>query len=798
MRLFLFLLLLAGSTLCAQAQTQIQGTILDARTAEPLSFATLKAEPSGEGTVADVDGHFQLLLPAGTTRIGVSFVGYNPKTVLPASLPRNTKITLEPDGKTSLAEVEIHPDDRKVRRLMALALRNRDTYNPELHRAYQCRMYYKMTFDFGASKSFDSGKLNDLDSFNARQHLLVTETYSRRYFRQPALLNEAIVATRFSGLKSPLFTNLITQVLPFHIQGDFVRLNEHDYPNPVAAGYDARYKFSIQEELLQAGGDTLWVIQFRPKAAIDGLLGQLYLHSDGYAVTQLRAAARDTVLGHLTRMDIQYRKDATAGWVPDKLNYILDWYNPTTKRTQISARGTSRIDSFSFALPAGYKFDKAHTATLLTGAESQPDAFWEPYRTDSFTVKDAETYRFNDSFTAGIGADKIVGKMTSLSRGFFSLGPVEIDLQRLYSYNRFEGSRYGLGLQTSDSLSKKLTLGGWAGYGSKDAKWKYGGAVTFSLDRYKEQQLQLRYDNDLRDPGRFVLSEEFNPTYLRQYLLQRADAFEAVSLTLRNRMGFLSTELEGTAERLTPRYEYRFVSNGLTATHFEAQKVLLRLRWAYGEHRALSFGRYYGMGTKYPILYANIGGGAVKNIASDGTIQTTPFVQLLAGIQWETHINRWGKEQFFILGGKTFSSGSLPLSYLFAGNGYRLSTLAFYSFGAFYTLRPYDVYSSTFGSIHFRHEFDFKLYKTKLSAPALALGANYMIGDLQHPEAHRNVTFFTPQTGYGEAGLALQDVLKLNYLNLAYLNVHAGYYVPLQGENILKRGAVVVGLGFAL
>ena len=799
MRTFLFLLLLAGSPLFSGAQTLTGGTILDARSGEPLPFASLKAEPSGEGTVADVDGQFRFTVPAGTVRILVSFVGYNARTVLPASLSQTAKIALEPDGKTSLAEVQIRPDDSKVRRLIALALKNRDRHNPELRKEYQCRMYYKMTFDFGDSKGFDSGKLDGMDSFNARQHLIVTETYSRRYHRRPALLNEEIVATRFSGLKNPVFTNLITQVLPFHVGGDFVRLNEKDYPNPVAAGYDARYKFYIAEELLQPGGDTLWVINFRPQPAIDGLRGQLYLNADGYAVTQMRAEARDTVLGHLTRMDIQYRKDAAAGWVPDKLNYVLDWYQPDTKRTQFYARGTSRIDSFSFALPAGYKFDRAHTATVLPEAESQPETFWEPYRRDSFTVKDAETYRFNDSLGQEIGFDDIMGKITSLSRGFVPLGPVELDLQRIYSYNRFEGSRWGLGLQTSDSISRKFTLGGWAGYGTKDKKWKYGGAATFSFDKYREHQLQLRYDNDLRDPGRFALSQEFNATYLRQYLLQRADAFEAVTLTLRNRMGFLATELEGTLEKVTPRYEYRFVADGITATRFEAQKATLRLRWAYGENRALSMGRYYGIGTKYPVLYANISAGNIRNIAADGSsTTTTPFAQVLAGVQWEGHVNRWGKEQLFILGGKTFSSAPLPLSYLFAGNGYRLSTLAFYSFGAFYTLRPYEVYSSSFASIHYRHQFDFKFYKRPRSAPSLAVGANYMLGKLDQPEGHQNVSFFTPNTGYGEAGLALHDLLKLNYLNLAYLNVHAGYYVPLQGSEILKRGAAVVGIGFDL
>ena len=73
----LFVNLLFVQFLFAQNAT-ISGLITDAKSGEPLIGASIKSGQAG--TVSDLDGRYQLALPAGDARIEFSFTGFEPKT----------------------------------------------------------------------------------------------------------------------------------------------------------------------------------------------------------------------------------------------------------------------------------------------------------------------------------------------------------------------------------------------------------------------------------------------------------------------------------------------------------------------------------------------------------------------------------------------------------------------------------------------------------------------------------------------------------------------------------------------
>jgi len=63
----------------------------------------------------------------------------------------------------------------------------------------------------------DSNKIRD---FLANNHMIFSETYSKRNYRKPMQLQEDVIASRFSGLKKTYFTFLVTDILPFHVCGE--------------------------------------------------------------------------------------------------------------------------------------------------------------------------------------------------------------------------------------------------------------------------------------------------------------------------------------------------------------------------------------------------------------------------------------------------------------------------------------------------------------------------------------------------------------------------------------------------
>ena len=72
----IFLLLFAVRVL---AQTTITGTVSDAKTNEPLPFATVYVAGTTQGTLTDSTGRFRLAnLPVGLLRLAVSGVFQKP------------------------------------------------------------------------------------------------------------------------------------------------------------------------------------------------------------------------------------------------------------------------------------------------------------------------------------------------------------------------------------------------------------------------------------------------------------------------------------------------------------------------------------------------------------------------------------------------------------------------------------------------------------------------------------------------------------------------------------------------
>ncbi|MFB6318058.1 mucoidy inhibitor MuiA family protein [Saccharicrinis sp. FJH54] len=60
--------------------SEVSGYIYDNK-GEPLPGASVSVEGTTIGTVADINGHYSLMLPAGSNRLKISFIGYSSKTV---------------------------------------------------------------------------------------------------------------------------------------------------------------------------------------------------------------------------------------------------------------------------------------------------------------------------------------------------------------------------------------------------------------------------------------------------------------------------------------------------------------------------------------------------------------------------------------------------------------------------------------------------------------------------------------------------------------------------------------------
>ena len=96
-RLFSFLACLLLSMGMAFAQTKVSGTVVSQQDGEPIVGASVLVEGTKTGTVTDVDGHFELSVQSGGSKLKFSYLGMKSK-VLPAGA--NMKVILIPDDQT--------------------------------------------------------------------------------------------------------------------------------------------------------------------------------------------------------------------------------------------------------------------------------------------------------------------------------------------------------------------------------------------------------------------------------------------------------------------------------------------------------------------------------------------------------------------------------------------------------------------------------------------------------------------------------------------------------------------------
>lgn len=784
-------------------QQPIVGTVYDATSHESLPFATVKYAETGRGTVADLYGVFRVEGEAELRWIEISCMGYQPLRVL---LPwKSNKIYLA-RADNGLAEVVIKPPYDKIRRILDATIAHKTGNNPDKYAWYRCKVYYKMLADIALPDSVlnDTGKdASEMRNILATQHLMMSETYSTRTWKRPQQLQEVVTGSRFSGLKKSLFTGLITDVLPFHAYSDYITLNGKDYHNPVSRGYEQYYKFDLIDEL-NHGEDTVWVLSYKPRGKNEtDFRGTVYINSNGYAIANFIGKATDTILKRDVRIEQQYEHitaDADTHWFPTHLNYIIDW-TQTTKKSSITyhLKGNSRIDSVSFSEDGTFKFDKAHTVTLVPNADQLPDTIWKAMRPEELDNKEARTYEMIDSFGEAKHFDKVMTYIAKLPEGKVSIGKVDVDLKRLFSSNYYEGTRLGLGLQTNERLIKWLSVGGWAGYGFGDTHWKYGVFAEVYADKQREFVFKASYTDDVSDPGRVHLNSDLDKNYLNTYLLKRVDRVKAYSVGIKKKMGYWTLDLTARQQDITPKYAYAYNHVGVDYTTYSASEVSFGFRYAFAERSAPFFGTYYSLGSKYPIWYGKVTQGILQGAGND-----VAYTQAVTAVAWQKHINRLGNERFLISAGKIWGKAPLPLSKLFAGNGYKYDQnngLSIYAFGGLLTMYPYEYYTDQYVGVMLRHDFDRKLYKVQIpgsslsSAPYIGVQYNMLYGTLQHREAQHAVAFSVPDNVYHEGGILLNNLLRLKYLNLYYFSLNVGYFYHFTPSADLNRnGKLVFGL----
>jgi hypothetical protein len=419
------------------------------------------------------------------------------------------------------------------------------------------------------------------------------------------------------------------------------------------------------------------------------------------------------------------------------------------------------------------------------------DTFWDKYRSDSLSSKEIKTYQFYENLPIKKldKIDKLFNAAEVLLSGYLPFRKFKIPLNSLYKWNVYEGSRFGFGLRTGESISKTFELEGNVGYGFRDKALKYSFLGQINL-KNPRTFFQISYKQDLVEPSTIDEgNQNLNITDLsvRNFLIERMDSLQQtkiqfhtpISRTGRIQIGF-SHELRN------PTYSYQFSKNEVqnADSSFRNTSVNIGLRWAWGEKYLQIGSTIYQSDkpTKVLQIYAERGFKGIFDSEFD-------FMKLNISFQQRFVSRNFGTTDYQFIATKTW--GEVPYSYLSNGLGSSNKLGPFMVQNAFQTMGIYEFTSDQQVTLFIKQNFG-RLISSKSSyfQPEFSLTQGISYGSLQNANYHKNIELKTLENGYFESGLMIDKLLRIKQLDMYYFEFGVGvfarygiYTLPTQKDN---------------
>jgi hypothetical protein len=794
------ILFMICSVATSWGQYTIQGSVRDS-SGQALVFVSVVVKGvENTGVFSDIDGRFRLELKSPVEALEFRYVGYNTRLLDADAIKynRDMEVVLE-TAEYALPEARVVAGENPADILMRKVVARRHDNNPEKKGSYRCHTYNKLVFDLQPNVAVfeqtmggrDTSKrvvrdgiknFGEVQRSMEEHHGFIMESVTERSFRRPDLLKENVLLNRVSGTEYAGLVTLASAVQPFSFYGDYLQLIDKDFVNPVSPQSERLYFFAL-EDTLYSGVDTVWLVSFHPKKGkvFTGLEGVLYVHSDGYAVQHVRAwPAEPGKLDLMIEQSYQRNTDPSGErfWFPDQLNFEISFEKYPATYMGLKAVGHSYIQDAEINLDLrNADFDVDHPILLDEKAHTRSDSIWSPWRTVApLTRKEVATYTWLDSVGEKKNLETMFRLMDYSTTGLLPvLGPINLDVSKVLRFNQYERTRLGLGLSTAQALPfglpKRAELAGYAAYGFGDQAWKYGASGTWRIHRGRGLYLSAGWNRDLTEPG--VSYELSNAALIgRAVYARRMDMSEALWAEggsrlwkgAQMRIGFRHQKVE-------PLYAYGFRSDTTQKELFQFAEATLFFRYAANEQRKRFLGGDLGSVQKWPVLefaytkgFPEIGGS------------TFAYQRFLVSLYQSVFIRRLGRCSWRVDMG--YTPDDLPLNKLFTLNQPPGNTAwGIFTLDNTFQSLPDTLFAfNQFVNLYFTQELGPVFYKTKYSSPFLSLHQNATWGSLLFPESHLGIGIQSAPKPILESGVQLDDLLRVNYVNVANMGLGVAVY----------------------
>lgn len=769
----------------------VKGRVLDAANREPLAFVNILSGDGKAGAATDIDGKFVIHHNQRIQELKLTYIGYEP-SVVPVNPALSEQIIYLKAKETELGEVVIKPGINPADRIVRKVLENRFQNDHEHMSAFSYNTYEKLTFGpendsvfFEDINPSDTSAL-EMKAFFEKQHLFMMESVSERRFMYPDKNYQKVIASRVSGFADPLFVFLMSQLQSTSFYHEVIRIADIEYINPISTGTLSKYYFELQDTLIEPFPyDTTYIMTFRPllNTNFDGLKGMLSISTNNFAIRNVIAQPA-RVTGTVT-VKIQQLYDFVQNeqWFPAQLNTDIIFQGAIgngsvsigvgsgfaePSRKDLVGRGKSYLSD----IVLNPEFRKSQfnyiEVDVQQDAYRQKEDVWNRYRVDSLTQREINTYHVLDSLGKAHDFDRMGRQLDAMLNGKVALGPVNLELDRIFRLNRYEGIRLGAGFHTNERLSELVQVGGYGAYGFKDHEFKYGGQFSILIDKFRDARIGISFHDDLQESG---ITDPFGGrkelidiSRFRQLLVNKMDHSVCQKFMVGTRLlKYAHVTASFQREWVVPMFDYQYIHTRqenikVTSNEFRFTETSIGIRYAYGEKFIKNTRSIISLGTSHPVIWISYTRGF--NGLSGGEYD---YHRVNLKVQKTFSFKYLGKTSVLLQSG--IVSSKMPYPGLFnALSDY--SSFSFYSPNSFATMRMNEFAADRYAVLFLSHNFGNLVYRSKHFNPEPELVTNIGFGQLANPGDHTGLSVRGYENGYFESGILLNNLLNLGIVRL--------------------------------
>ncbi len=779
------------------AQTfNYSGRVIDVISKKPLAFVSVTINGQQVGLQTDIDGKFLIKSSKENIDLRFAYVGYETK-VETFKAQSNILVSLK-SIQVSIKVVEVLAGENPAHRIIKKAIQNRKLNNPENLTSFRYNAYNKFIFtsvidsgtnNFAAQNKFDSLKnpakfkardsviqknarnRKSTDSLLEKQYVFMTESVSQRDFMFPDLNKETIKASRISGLKSAPFVLIASQFQSFSFYKDYIDVLDKKYLSPISPNSFNNYFFNIEDTLFQAN-DTVFVISFKPMKGknFEGMKGLIYINSLGFAIQNVIAEPAINLYFGI-KIQQQYELIGNKYWFPTQLNTDLDFKNYVfVGGGRLMGIGRTYLKDIEIGLALEKKKFDAITIDYDKSELKNSEELINKFRIDTLNLREKRTYEVLDSIGKAEKLDEKIKIFSVISKGYIPWGYIQFDLRKFFAgINDYEGFRFGVGIATSEKLTKYFSVNSYVAYGTKDKAIKYGGGLEIPISAKRQANLSIIYKNDLNEVGSTNIridkisgQENYRSLVTRQY--DKIELYEG-NFKFRS-FKYLGSTLYLNQSNINVIGGYNFGFNA--NSQYQYYETGMSFKYAFKEKLMKQGSEYISLGTDYPTVYLQLAKGARNFQLTNGSYHKVDLKIIKS-----CTLRNIGVSSMLLNAGKVF--GNVPISFQYFGKANYNGKININSKNNFETMYVNEFLSNEYISIFLAHDFGKLLMKTEKFQPSLAIRTNVGFGKLDNASSHNGIIYKQMNKGYFESGIVISDLIRFNS-NLYNTGLGIGIY----------------------